>query len=351
MGSAGPVTAPPDDHLRGYRILHIDDDPDILMIMRMHLANYHEVANAENGMQGLKTMEEFLPDFVITDINMPVMNGLETAEAIRRHPKFNEVPIFFVTAETDTNLPRKAFELGGNLYLRKPLDPARLMKCLDFFLRETGLSPGRYLKEKQQADATGIRPRPGNAMRPRVLVVDFNIENHRLLRNLLGETGKAGKVTTGGMLEMFWTEDPRAALGNINRWEPDLILYNPRNPNLDAVGFGQMMKLNHELKKTRVWLIGTRFYDADLRYSQQTFGHEVINLEAPEKLLTEQLGRAVAEAAASIRPKQFAWDQLNAEEIERLRQLQQSDARKARERDLLRKRYSSVQEFIDRTLS
>jgi CheY-like chemotaxis protein len=345
--AGGPV----DDHLRGYRILHIDDDPDILTIMKMHLSNYHEVANAENGMQGLKAMESFMPDFVITDINMPVMNGLETAEAIRRHPKFNEVPIFFVTAETDTNLPRKAFELGGNLYLRKPLDPTRLIKCLDFFLRETGLPPCRYLNEQRKAEETGGRPRPGVANRVRVLVVDFNIENHRLLKNLLGETGRQGKVTAGGALEIFWTEDPRAALGNLNRWEPDLVLYNPRNPNLDAVGFGQMLKLNHELEKTRVWLIGTRFYDADLRYSQQTFGHEVVNLEAPEKVLIEQLGRAAAESAASIRSKQFAWDQLNTEEVERLRQLQQSDARKARERDLLRKRYSSVQEFIDRTLS
>jgi CheY-like chemotaxis protein len=348
--SPAPKSAPADDHMRGYRILVIDDDADICTVLKMRLGMYHEVEVADNGMQGLQRMETFLPDFVITDINMPVMNGLETAEAIRRHPRFFEVPIFFVTGEADTNLPRRIFEIGGNLYLRKPLDPDRLLKCLDYFLRETGLPPGRYLATEDKAAGRGVAAQPALSGSPRLLVADFNIENHRLLKRLLGDQGKPGLIP-GGPLEIFWTEDPRSALAHLNRWEPDLILYNPRNPNLDAVAFGQTLRLNQELDKTHVWLIGTRFYDADVRYSQQTFKHEVINLEAAEAVLIEQLGRAVAEARAALRPKRHAWEQLHAEEVDRLRKLQESNARHARERDMLRKRYRSVQEFIDRTLS
>jgi hypothetical protein len=117
------------------------------------------------------------------------------------------------------------------------------------------------------------------------------------------------------------------------------------------VGFGQMLKLNRELDKTKVWLVGTRFYEADINYSRQTFKHEPIGLDNGDADIQGQIGAAVAEAKASMREKTHPWADLNSDEVERLRQLQQSDSRKARERDALRKRYKSVQEFIDRTLA
>jgi CheY-like chemotaxis protein len=341
-----------DDHPRGYRVLVIDDDEDIRVIFQAHLSRFHVVETAVNGMEGLKAMETFRPDFVVTDVNMPVMNGLETAEAIRQHPAFFEVPIFFVTGETDEALPRKAYEIGGNLYLRKPIDPDRLLKCIDYFLKETRLTPGAYLAES-------LRPKPASAPAkasavgaalPRVLVVDFNIEDHHLLKRLLGEEGRAG-LAPGGPLEVFWIENPRAALGNLTRWEPDVVFYNPRNPNMDAIAFGQTLRLNKELSKTRLWLIGARFYEADVNYSRQSLGHEVVRLDQDDATLADTLGKALAEVrAAGLRPKTHSWRELRAEEVERLRQLQQSDARRARERDMLRKRYRAVQEFIDQTL-
>ena len=248
-------------------------------------------------MEGLEQLDRFAPDFVICDINMPVMNGLETVEAIRRHPLMCRVPVFFLTAETDASLPRKAFDLGANLYLRKPLDPLRLLKNIDYFLKETGLKPGANTPKPANAPAAkppaaAPTPAPVASGAVRILTVDFNIENQKVLRKLL-EGHTEPPLVPGGPFETLWTEDPRHALGNLVRWEPDLILYNPRNPGLDGVAFGQTLLMQKLGGQQEIALIGTRFYDIDANYSRQHFQRGVIELDADEAAIARKLSEAV----------------------------------------------------------
>jgi CheY-like chemotaxis protein len=349
MRTPTPAPTPaPEEHRRGYRILVIDDDDDIRMILKTALGMYHTIQEAENGMEGLRALEAFAPDFVITDINMPVMNGLETAEAIRRHPTLCNVPIFFLTGETDTNLPRKAFGVGGNLYLRKPVDPGRLLKYIDYFLKETGLEPGEHGVKPQTAPPVNAPEpaRPAALRAVRILTVDFNIEDHKVLKRYFGEHGNP--LVEGGPFELLWAEDPRTALGNLARWEPDLILYNPRNPNLDGVAFSQTLHLQKEAAKQQIAFVGTRFYDADIQYSQRQWQRLPISLDAPEEAVAQKLSDAVAAARPRLREKTFTLRALDQAEVERLRQLQATSARRARERETFRGRYANIQAFIDK---
>jgi CheY-like chemotaxis protein len=317
--------------------------------MQTVLGFFHTVQMAGNGMEGLEQLDRFAPDFVICDINMPVMNGLETVEAIRRHPLMCRVPVFFLTAESDSSLPRKAFDLGANLYLRKPLDPLRLLKNIDYFLKETGLWPGSRAPGPASPPpgpkSAAAAPAAGGPLR--ILTVDFNIENQRLLRELL-EGGPDAPALAGGPFETLWTEDSRHALGNLVRWEPDLILYNPRNPGLDGVAFGQTLLLQKLSGVQQIAFIGTRFYEIDFKYSRQHFQREVIDLDAARATIAHLVGAAVKAARARLRPKRFTFEQIKAEEIERLRQRQATSARHAREREVLRQRYSGIQDFIDK---
>lgn len=340
----------------GYRILVIDDEEDICMILKAGLGLFHTVEAAYNGMEGLERLEQFAPDFIIADINMPVMNGLETAEAIRRHPVYGRIPIFFLTGETDQSLPRKAFDVGGNLYLRKPVDPIRLLKNIDYFLEETELKPGQFQERAREMAEGQARARARAAARAaistavRILVIDFNIEHHRLLKTFLEAKGGGTARTPGGPFETLWTEDVSLALGNLARWEPDLILYNPRHPGMDGIAFGQTLALQKMAELQEIAFIGTRFYDVDVNYSRNHFHRGTIELDGNEETIMSKLGDAAKAARARLRPKQFSIEQLNSEEVERLRQLQATNARQARERETLRQRYSNIQEFIDKEL-
>ncbi|MBI1785660.1 response regulator, partial [Candidatus Sumerlaeota bacterium] len=123
------------------RILLIDDEADIRSLLRLTLKAHHEIAEAENGMAGLAMLEQFQPDFVICDIMMPIMNGLETVEAIRKNPKFYDIPVFFLSGEKHPDLPELTMEAGGNLFLEKPIDPRRLMELVHLFVDEMGITP------------------------------------------------------------------------------------------------------------------------------------------------------------------------------------------------------------------
>ncbi len=339
----------------GYKILLIDDDPDLLFIFKTAMSPWHVIQTAENGMEGLLALDSFEPDFVVTDQNMPVLNGLETAEAIRRHPTLCRVPVFFLTGESDKQLPRKVYDVGGNLYLRKPLDPFQLIKYIDYFLTETKALPGQFkLAAPLKLADPAMPPEPANpaaapaAPAVRILAVDFNIEDHQLLKRMFGEIGEEQARVPGGPFELLWTEDPTTALGNLVRWQPDLILYNPRNPGIDGVAFAQMLRLRKsEDPQARMVFVGTRFYESDLNYSQKNFGMGVIDLGGANNLIAYNLSEAVAGARQQFYPKRFSIGQLQQEESERFTRLQIKNARQMRELQTFKQRYQSIQEYID----
>jgi len=121
-----------------WRILCIDDEPDILTVLRATLSARHEVVTAASGVEALKILGLCEPDFVICDIRMPALDGFATVEAIRQIEAYQDIPVFFLTAETSRTAARRGFEVGCNLYLTKPFDPMRLLDNIDYFTRESG---------------------------------------------------------------------------------------------------------------------------------------------------------------------------------------------------------------------
>lgn len=83
---------------------------------------------AANGMEGLDLFQAHQPDIVITDIRMPVMTGLEMAEAIRKIAP--DIPILVITAYNDQDYFLKSIEIGINRYVLKPADTERILKAV-----------------------------------------------------------------------------------------------------------------------------------------------------------------------------------------------------------------------------
>lgn len=334
--------------MSSYRILTIDDDPDICMVLKTTLGIKYTVETASNGMEGLKLLDTFEPDFIVTDINMPVMNGFETAEAIRHHPKFFNVPIFFLSAEKGEDVPRKSYEVGGNLFLRKPLDPMRLLKNIDYFLQTSGLQPGAHEVRPQPASGAAVAATQAAAIDSvRVLTVDWNGENFPRLKLLFSGKHEFSGVIAGGPFETLWVTDPRKALGNLARWEPDLILYNARNTGLDGIAFGQCLLLQNEALGQEIVFFASQIFPSDNQYSESHFKRGVIDLSRNDGSMEKILTQAVETARKRLRPKRLALSQIDAEESEQQRQIQAAEARKNLERKSLFDRFADIQQFID----
>ena len=111
-------------------LLYVEDErvtrEQISRILQRIVTDLHV---AENGMQGLELYQEKRPDIILTDIMMPVMNGLEMARAIRDLDRDSQ--IIMLTAYSDTDYLLECITLGINQYVQKPVDFSRLASALD----------------------------------------------------------------------------------------------------------------------------------------------------------------------------------------------------------------------------
>ncbi len=136
-----------------FTILVIDDELLLREMLRdiFTIAGYN-VITAENGKEGLEKIEQCLPDFVILDGSMPVMDGFETLEQIRKNPKFINLPVMMFTALSGESEQIKGLSLGADDYITKPFKtPILLTKVKNILDRK-----------KKSMDVNPLTSLPGN---------------------------------------------------------------------------------------------------------------------------------------------------------------------------------------------
>ena len=104
------------------KILIVDDDATTRKLLGLFLRSKgYEVAYAENGIDGLEKLGSENPNMIISDLNMPYMDGIEFVKSIRSDPARAEIPILMVTTEGDPEERERALSVGVNGYLVKPV--------------------------------------------------------------------------------------------------------------------------------------------------------------------------------------------------------------------------------------
>ncbi|MBB3392144.1 MULTISPECIES: response regulator [unclassified Rhizobium] len=112
-------------------ILTVDDSASIRLTTKVTLTNAgYAVTEAVNGAEGLAIAKSGNFDLIVTDLNMPVMDGLTMIEELRKLPAQAGVPIIFLTTESDADLKARAKAAGATGWLTKPFDPENLVKIV-----------------------------------------------------------------------------------------------------------------------------------------------------------------------------------------------------------------------------
>ncbi len=105
------------------RILVIEDDPDLRTIVRLQLGSSgYQVTEACNGLEGFKAIQEEIPDCVILDLMMPVMDGFGFLKRARSVMALQDVPILILTASEDERNRVRGFQYQADAYMSKPYD-------------------------------------------------------------------------------------------------------------------------------------------------------------------------------------------------------------------------------------
>jgi two-component system KDP operon response regulator KdpE len=107
------------------RILIVDDEPQILRMLRTSLmSSGYDVVTAANGMEGFDAFEKHQPDLIITDMSMPVMDGLGLTEEVRQRSK---VPIIVLSVRATEPVKVNALDAGADDYVTKPFNIPELL--------------------------------------------------------------------------------------------------------------------------------------------------------------------------------------------------------------------------------
>jgi two-component system chemotaxis response regulator CheY len=110
-------------------ILTVDDSASVRMALRIALAGAgYTVAEAGDGMEGLAKLRSAKFDMVVTDLNMPRMDGLTMIRELRRLPGCAGIPVIFVTTESDDGIKAQAKAAGATGWLVKPFQPDQIVR-------------------------------------------------------------------------------------------------------------------------------------------------------------------------------------------------------------------------------
>ena len=111
------------------KILTVDDSASIRLTTRVTLSNAgYTVTEAVDGVDGLNKLKAGEFDLVVTDLNMPNMDGLTMIRELRKLPAHTGVPVIFLTTESDGEIKQQAKAAGATGWLTKPFDPESLVK-------------------------------------------------------------------------------------------------------------------------------------------------------------------------------------------------------------------------------
>lgn len=165
-------------------VLIIDDNQDVRNYIRFLLQQQYDIVEAENGLEGVKLALKYVPDAIICDVMMPVMDGMECCRKLKTEMQTSHIPVIMLTAYTMDEQKIKGYECGADSYLTKPFNgkilKARLQNLIEnhlrlqnFFTDQTGMTSKSQLNEADKGFVDKLR----KEIEERLSNPDTNVEN------------------------------------------------------------------------------------------------------------------------------------------------------------------------------
>ena len=118
------------------KALIVEDSPTMRQLLLYALKRVPGIVatEASDGVDGLQKCEEETPDIILTDINMPVMDGLKFIEQVREREEFKNIPIVVITTEGADEDRQRAMDLGADAFISKPIQAPSVVKVVQRLL-------------------------------------------------------------------------------------------------------------------------------------------------------------------------------------------------------------------------
>jgi CheY-like chemotaxis protein len=255
-------------------VLLVEDDPDVRALLRHLLVRRFDctVTEATNGVEALEALARSGPDLVLLDLGLPLLDGVEVLEAIRRNRAYAALPVVVSTARGDAEVVTQVIELGIADYLVKPFEPEALADRL-----------GRVLR-RLRAGARAARGDGAAGRRPRapLVLVDGSPGFRRIFAAALADRHQVLAVDNG-----------TAALKLCLQRRPAAIFVGRDLGILTADLLARAVRQHDELRSTRLYAV----VDPGQAAAPAAFDGSIPRTLAPDQIRRD-VERLLAEAAA-----------------------------------------------------
>jgi two-component system, cell cycle response regulator len=177
-----------DDHKEKSPLIIVADDEDFnrRIILRRLEGEGYRVVTVDNGQQAVEKVKELLPDLVLLDLMMPVMDGFEACRLLKEDPNTTDIPIIFLSARDDTEAKVTGLTSGANDYINKPFKSEELLARVNVALRL------KYEQDKLRSSVAEAHMRAEAAQEQSMIDALTGLYNrHGLQRSLLSEASMA----------------------------------------------------------------------------------------------------------------------------------------------------------------
>ncbi|MEH0153373.1 two-component regulator propeller domain-containing protein [Limibacter armeniacum] len=145
-----PITTPTNvslSEMEDRTVMLVEDNAEIRAYVEEILAPYFKLITAADGQEALDSMKENLPDLIISDVMMPVMDGMELTKNIKSNIKTSHIPVILLTAKDADIYKQEGFEEGADAYVTKPFDESLLKARIKSLLHNRELIAEKYRNE------------------------------------------------------------------------------------------------------------------------------------------------------------------------------------------------------------
>ncbi|MCL2810217.1 MAG: response regulator [Treponema sp.] len=213
------------------KIIYVDDVNYSLVSLKSRLSEYYEVFPADSALKMFEYLAYFKPDLILLDVNMPDIDGYETIKSLKADERYAEIPVIFLTGNSDRESVVKGLSLGAVDYVIKPFTTPKLVESI-----ESHLNPAHK----------GSSDDEGDDSRPSVLVVDDVSSMLRAMQYALHDRYK-----------VFVLSKSEDVIDFLRNKKPDLILLDYIMPVLNGFDLIPMIRKLPDHKDTPIIIITT----------------------------------------------------------------------------------------------
>ncbi len=164
-------------------ILVVDDDPEIIGYIKDSLSDSYTIISARNGKEGYDLASEEIPDIIISDIMMPIMDGIEMCRIIKQDVRTSHIPVVLLTAKGSLQDQKVGYDVGADSYLTKPFSSnllkSRVKNIIDA-RKKYSLSSTSKFKQKQELLNESIGELDKEFLKKLTDTIEANLEDEEL---------------------------------------------------------------------------------------------------------------------------------------------------------------------------